>query len=81
MTGPDDSERAVAFGRSFVAMQYLLGRRDRQLSLPDGLSGTARRACETLVHQLSAADKASRARALAPELALLVKALQQRELA
>jgi hypothetical protein len=80
MIGPDNSEQAVAFGRGFVATQYLLGRRDRQLSLPDGLSDSARRACQTLVHQLSGADKASRARALAPELALLVKALQQREL-
>jgi hypothetical protein len=81
MAGPDDSQREIAFGRGFVTMQYLLGRRDRQLSLPEGLSNTAIANCETLVQHLGNADKVSRARSLAPEMAVLVQALQQREIA
>jgi hypothetical protein len=81
MTGPDDSPDALGFGRGFVATQYLLGRRDRDLLVPDGLSSSAQVACQALINHLSGADKAARARALAPELALLVKALQRRELA
>lgn len=81
MAGPDDPQGALAFGRSFVATQYLLGRRDRELTLAAGLSDTARASCATLVQHLSKADKTARARALAPEMAALVKALQQREIA
>jgi hypothetical protein len=76
-----DEQQGLAFARSHIATQYLLGRRDRDLGLPEGLSAAAHDSCETLVQHLSVQDKASRARALAPEVATLVKALQQREIA
>lgn len=80
MTEPDDTQTALAFGRGFVAAQYLLGRRDRDLTLPSDLPTAANGVCETLVQHLRAPDKAARARALAPEIAILAKALQQREI-
>lgn len=80
MTEPDDTQAALAFGRGFVATQYLLGHRDRELTLPSALPPAANGFCETLVQHLRVPDKAARARALAPEIAILVKALQQREI-
>jgi hypothetical protein len=79
MAAHDDTQAVLALGRGFVATQYLLGRRNSDLALPEGLPATARVTCETLVQQLRSPDKATRARALAPEIALLVRALQQRE--
>ncbi len=81
MTEPDDTQAALAFGRGYVATQYLLGRRDHDLTLPSNLPAAANGFCETLVQQLRVPDKAARARALAPEIAVLAKALQQREIA
>jgi hypothetical protein len=81
MAESDADQHELAFGRSYIATQYLLGRRDKDLSTPEGLSGAARESCATLVQQLGVEDKGLRARALAPEVATLVKALQQREIA
>jgi hypothetical protein len=81
VTAPDDTEAALALGRSFIAMQYLLGRRNEELVSPVGLSASALASCDALLRQLCTADRNARARALAAEIAVLVRALQQREIA
>jgi len=81
MTASKDNQEGLAFGRGFIAMQYLLGRRNGELTSPVGLPTEASNSCEALVVQLRTPDKGTRARALAAEMAILVRALQQREVA
>jgi len=66
-----------AFERAFVAMTYLLGRRE---GLPEGLGATAGRSALDLADALSTASQADRARTLANELMPIVAALDARRL-
>jgi len=66
-----------AFERAFVAMTYLLGRRERVL---EGLGTTAGRSARDLAEGLSGAAHPDRARTLASELMPVVAALDARRL-
>ncbi len=67
---------AEAFDRGFVALTYLLGRRE---SLIDGLMAPTQ-AARRVVQGLSASDRLERARCLAAELLRIVGALENRSL-
>jgi hypothetical protein len=66
-----------AFERAFVAVTYLLGRRDGLLR---GLGATAGGSARAFAEQLANAAQADRARALASELMPVVAALDLRRI-
>jgi hypothetical protein len=77
MRSADGSPSSADFARAFVCTQYLLGARGAKLGT--GLPVlTADQ--KVLVKQLSHADQEQRAKALAPELARLIAALEKRRL-
>lgn len=72
--------RATRFTRAFLGMQYLLGRRGSELQLPRGSDPLVASDAQALLGQLAHQEQELRARALAGEIAALVRALQEREL-
>jgi len=81
MIAPDDPHAALAFVRGLICAQYLLGHRNAELLPSIELPAPARASGETLVKYLSHPERTARARALAAEVAVLARALQNREIA